>query len=225
MSKFKIIFPIITVLVIMLTAGVLLSRQLDPRLEQVVFANTPIVEQVNVDADTEPVVESELSPTVSVSADQVSTTNSNSASAFIGEVDSSTNTELMVVSEEVTPTITPETALEDRDEIRSNTATATSVMVQIFKPQGSIICPVTATSSVSVHTIMQQAAEQCDFSYAGKDYPGLGFFVEQIDQVEQDKAQGLYWVYRVNGVKASLGVSQQTIAPGDTITWSYEAEY
>lgn len=223
MSKFKIIFPIITVLVIMLTAGVLLSRQLDPRLEQVVFANTPIVEQANVDADTEPVVESELPPTVSVSSDQVSTTNS--ASAFTGEVDSSTNTELMVVPEEVTPTTTPETAPEDRDEIRSNTATATSVMVQIFKPQGSITCPVTAASSASAHTIMQQAAEQCDFSYAGKDYPGLGFFVEQIDQVEQDKAQGLYWVYRVNGAKASLGVSQQTIMPGDTITWSYEAEY
>ena len=30
-----------------------------------------------------------------------------------------------------------------------------------------------------------------------------------------------YWCYKLNGATADLGISLQTMAPGDVVTWEY----
>lgn len=58
------------------------------------------------------------------------------------------------------------------------------------------------------------------FSFGGKKYIGLGFFVNTINGIKG--SSGLYWIYYVNGEEASVGVSKYILKSGDIITWNQE---
>ena len=61
------------------------------------------------------------------------------------------------------------------------------------------------------------------FQFAGKDFgAGLGFFVQEINGVKENPGQGMYWIYYVNGKKASAGVSSVFLKQGDIVQWKYE---
>ena len=62
-----------------------------------------------------------------------------------------------------------------------------------------------------------------DFTFTGRDYSGLGFFVDSIQGVAN--AGGKYWVFYVNGISATIGASSQIIRAGDLIEWKYEKSY
>ena len=57
-----------------------------------------------------------------------------------------------------------------------------------------------------------------DFKYI--EHTGLGIFINEIN----NKISGRdgYWIYSVNGVEASVGVSNYKIKDGDIISWKYE---
>lgn len=59
--------------------------------------------------------------------------------------------------------------------------------------------------------------------FTGRDYSGLGFFIDSINGVQN--ADGKYWVFYVNGVSATIGASAQIINAGDIIEWRYEKGY
>lgn len=58
------------------------------------------------------------------------------------------------------------------------------------------------------------------FRFGGKEYTGLGFFVEEVQGVTP--LRGRYWILYVNGEKAGTGVSEARVLPGDTIEWRIE---
>ncbi len=100
-----------------------------------------------------------------------------------------------------------------------------NVVVTISGPGITKRCVVTYTDDLSVHQLMQQASQQCNFAYRVKDYTSLGAFVDELGGVTSSRKEGRYWIYYVNGKKANVGVSSYTVAPDDLVAWVYEQEY
>lgn len=78
-------------------------------------------------------------------------------------------------------------------------------------------------ASYSVHDLMVDWTAQTGtpIEYGG---PGaFGFSVNRIDGVGQplDSSLPPYWCYVVNGEAADVGISLQTVRPGDVVTWEY----
>lgn len=76
----------------------------------------------------------------------------------------------------------------------------------------------------TVYDLMKVVAEQSEFEFRGKDFWGLGFFVEEINGIAQSPKEKMYWIYYVNGEKALVGVSQYVVQINDAISWKYEKE-
>ena len=71
----------------------------------------------------------------------------------------------------------------------------------------------------TVYDIMNILASEKtkNFSFKAKEYPRLGYFVEEINSVKG--GQGKYWIYTVNDEEASVGISQYILHSGDIINW------
>ena len=82
---------------------------------------------------------------------------------------------------------------------------------------------ITVTQDKTVLDAMRALSAAGTFTFTGREYPGLGFFVDSIDG--KKNAGGKYWVYYVNGVSATSGVSSQLVRTGDRIEWKYEKSY
>ncbi|MDP4007321.1 MAG: DUF4430 domain-containing protein, partial [bacterium] len=76
----------------------------------------------------------------------------------------------------------------------------------------------------SAYDAMETLQKASDLNFKGKEFPGLGFLVEEINGLRQSNGERKYWIYSINGEKAKIGVSQYIIQPYDIITWSYEDE-
>ena len=81
----------------------------------------------------------------------------------------------------------------------------------------------TATTTSSVLDVMHTLAGMGSLSFSGRDFPGLGFFVEEIN--ERKNTDGYYWILLVNGKKSDLGASQARLKEGDVVEWRYEKGY
>ena len=71
---------------------------------------------------------------------------------------------------------------------------------------------------------MQQLTIMSDqpFLFSGKEYPTLGYFVEEINGIENNNKTGEYWIYYVNDQSAQTGISNYYLKEGDIIEWKYE---
>lgn len=76
----------------------------------------------------------------------------------------------------------------------------------------------------SVYDLMAKAQETSDFQFRGKEFPGLGFFIQEINGLEQGPRLAKYWIYYINGKKAEVGISAYTVNDHDIILWEYEDE-
>jgi len=79
----------------------------------------------------------------------------------------------------------------------------------------------------SVYDLMNLLKMERKIDFSGKDYAGLGFFVEAINGVKNNPAglpaqAGKNWLYYVNGKPAPVGVSNYIIKANDIIEWKYE---
>ena len=79
------------------------------------------------------------------------------------------------------------------------------------------------TQNETAISAMRALASADTFTFTGREYPGLGFFVDSIN--EKKSGGGNYWVFYVNGVSASMGVSATLLQAGDIIEWKYEKGY
>lgn len=82
---------------------------------------------------------------------------------------------------------------------------------------------VTSTEGASAEQIMNAARSQ-GFSYSAKSFGGMGTYVEAVNGIMEDPRAGMYWIYRVNGAKATTGISQYILKNNDTIQWNYEKQ-
>jgi hypothetical protein len=65
--------------------------------------------------------------------------------------------------------------------------------------------------------VQKESSKENNFSFKYKEYPSLGIFIDEINEVGGDS--GKYWIYYINGKEASVGVSKNIIKSGDIISW------
>lgn len=80
-----------------------------------------------------------------------------------------------------------------------------------------------APPGTTVLDVMHVLASTTHFTFTGRGYPSLGFFVESING--KKSSDGNYWFLYLNGKSSDTGVSQTTLEPGDTVEWKYEKSY
>lgn len=78
-------------------------------------------------------------------------------------------------------------------------------------------------SEGTVQDAMLAFAATSEFSFSGRSYAGLGFFVEEIGGRRNEN--GNYWFLYVNGESSQKGASQTRVAPGDVVEWRYKKSY
>lgn len=226
-NRSSLSFTIFAVVAIMGTAGWLLWRSQDPRLVAVEFetmssAAAKVGTPEDVITDAEPPTDA-ATQTNRVSATELTaletTVSSDGQSEEVFEQSANNDVITTNVSNEINPTTTATTnnSIPEIDDA--------VVVVSIIGPSVKERCAVTITETTTVHKVMQTAGRQCGFSYSGKKQGDLGFFVQDIAGLSQSVNDGYYWIFSVNGKKSQLGVSTRTVKPGDTIQWTYEAEY
>jgi len=75
-----------------------------------------------------------------------------------------------------------------------------------------------------VMNIIQDSEENKEnknnFSFASKEYPGLGIFIDEINGIKG--VPGKYWIYYINDKEASVGISKYILKDGDIISWKQE---
>jgi hypothetical protein len=67
---------------------------------------------------------------------------------------------------------------------------------------------------------MNQLQQQADFSFSYQE-SNLGVFVEGINDVLNDTNKNLFWMYKINGEDALVGITEYQIKEGDVIDWEY----
>ena len=72
----------------------------------------------------------------------------------------------------------------------------------------------------TVRDAMREQERTGTVRYEGRDYPGLGYFLESINGVRAEK--GAYWFLYINGELSDRGASSADVAPGDTVYWRLE---
>jgi hypothetical protein len=78
-------------------------------------------------------------------------------------------------------------------------------------------------TTYTVHDLMVDWTAQTGIPVEYSDPGAFGFGVNAIDGVGQPLSSSLppYWCYTLNGDTADLGISLQTVAPGDVVEWEY----
>ena len=72
----------------------------------------------------------------------------------------------------------------------------------------------------SAYEAMEVLKQENKINFSGKDYSGLGFFVEEVNGLKNNPA-GENWLYYVNGSLAPVGASNYIIKANDIIEWKY----
>ncbi len=103
-------------------------------------------------------------------------------------------------------------------ETRTSTLPATLFIEEV--PFGGDVLPGSTVYDLMRH-IEQAGKAVFEFKNFG---PGLGYRLESIDGKASDYRAKLYWIYYINGKKATVGISNYTLQPHDIITWKYEPE-
>ncbi len=75
-------------------------------------------------------------------------------------------------------------------------------------------------TACSVLEAMRAEERNKTLTFAGKEYPGLGLFIEEIQGVRP--SEGRYWILYINGEPATRGVSEALVGPGDVVEWKLE---
>jgi hypothetical protein len=72
----------------------------------------------------------------------------------------------------------------------------------------------------NVYDFMNRLRSEGKITFTEKNYIGMGKFIDSINGVKNNQNQS--WIYYVNGVEASVGVSNYKIKVGDIVSWKYE---
>jgi len=91
-------------------------------------------------------------------------------------------------------------------ELESATLSAGGSAINLSFPAGA-----------TLYEAMSLARDVGSLSFTGKNYPGLGFLVTEIENLHG--SGGKYLFYYINGEEASVGVSTQKLKDGDVIEW------
>lgn len=75
-------------------------------------------------------------------------------------------------------------------------------------------------SGNTVLSSMEALAASGEFSFSGREYPGLGLFVEEIGGLKS--ADGFYWTLFVDGILSEQGASSARVSQDSVVEWRYQ---
>lgn len=77
----------------------------------------------------------------------------------------------------------------------------------------------------TAYDLMAKAQTDGLIRFSARDYGGdMGQLIEEINGIRSSVRNKKYWIYYINGKKATVGISNYQLKPGDTISWQYEYE-
>ncbi|PIR83147.1 hypothetical protein COU19_01960 [Candidatus Kaiserbacteria bacterium CG10_big_fil_rev_8_21_14_0_10_56_12] len=119
------------------------------------------------------------------------------------------------------PAVSPmvEKPVEEPHSVTPATAPRTNATFSV----GSTTHPIFVHAGETVLEAMNDLSASGRITYSGRDYPGLGLFVDTINGTKN--GGGRYWVYYVNDISASAGISTTVLQPGDAVVWKYAPSY
>lgn len=72
----------------------------------------------------------------------------------------------------------------------------------------------------SVFDFMGKLQNEGKINFTEKNYIGMGEFIDSINGIQNNSNRS--WIYYVNDKKATIGVSNYKLNPGDVVSWKYE---
>ena len=79
------------------------------------------------------------------------------------------------------------------------------------------------TAGENIYDFMDKLQREGKIHFKEKNYTGMGKFIEEINAV--GSSGGKYWIYYVNGIQATVGVSNYKLKSGDVVSLKYEKNY
>jgi len=116
------------------------------------------------------------------------------------------------------------TALQNSPQPGQTALATTTVKINTTIIAGNHTYPLAVSPSTTVYKAMQllQIDSRQPFSFSTKEYPGMGYFVDEINNIKNNNQMNEYWIYYINGQSAQMGISNYIIKNNDIITWKYE---
>jgi|GEM_PF-3288267 hypothetical protein len=74
----------------------------------------------------------------------------------------------------------------------------------------------------TLHDVMSVMKENNLIVFQEKSFSGIGSYIYSINDIEENKKEGKYWIYYVNDEMANVGISNYVLNPGDEIEWRLE---
>jgi len=103
------------------------------------------------------------------------------------------------------------------NDFSSNVIYATKNSMKNYDKDGQVIVLVSDISDGSTILNLMESKPSSEFTYSGKNFSGIGFFIEEINGIKNIPEDNIYWTVLVNEGETSVGVSEQVINTGDTI--------
>lgn len=111
--------------------------------------------------------------------------------------------------------ITPNLPIQKQANVGAEEKTDNTTSPTITILAGNLNTKIEFTEGETLYTILSKPKYTDKFKMRAKEYPGIGFFIEKIGDIEQ--GNGKYVMYSINGVEASVGVSIYTPKVNDVI--------
>lgn len=73
----------------------------------------------------------------------------------------------------------------------------------------------------TVFNLLKKVTKANNLELSYKEYPGMGVFIESIDNIKNDPQKNKFWQYWVNGKYAQVGASKFILKEGDFVEWKY----
>ncbi|HAT03228.1 MAG TPA: hypothetical protein DCS29_00415 [Candidatus Magasanikbacteria bacterium] len=145
------------------------------------------------------------------------------------------NTQTQAEKQNLTTTVIENTKKEPKQIQNTETVSTTNNSPTIPYPEPEYTNPVRMIVNGETYTIELKdnmtvydlmltlsADSKKPFLFETKEYPGMGHFVESINDLKQNPKEDRYWIYYINGESAKVGISNYIINQGDIIEWKYE---
>ena len=128
-----------------------------------------------------------------------------------------------LVTVDISPTSST-TAPESKNENTTDAPAESGMSITLSVPHIQFSESISMPAGSSAYDLMNTLRKKGILIFEDSDYGNLGRFIESIGGIKNDYKEKLFWIYSINGKKATIGISQYILHSQDIITWQYEKE-